>query len=260
MSDSMNDWDMDNLSTEASNYIEYPVRPPLLQPVPIWSGGNPMDEPDRPDGVSLEEDFSRPQEQEFGGVVEHRLQPRLVDPPWLKGLANRCDIRKRKAERDQGTDQPAGPARINPAVPIPGLSVPPAASYGSAHMMSAHYQTYAPEHKKAMNFNAALNTKVLCGRPIQILVLSHEGASYLERDPYLAWLFRPLKINILLGYDAKAKDAPGGPKHFCVIRWFQVSAFLGLPSIAQGRQWWDRKVCLVSLSPPANPSRRTCFL
>ena len=167
-------------------------------------------------------------------MVQHRLQPRLVDPTWLIGLANKCDDRKRKAEQDQGTDQPSGPARINPAVPIPGLPVPPAASYGSAHMMSAHYQTFAPEHKKAMNFIAALNTKVLCGRPIQIIVLSHEGASYLERDPYLAWLFRPLKNNILLGYDAKAKDAPGGPKHFCVIRWFQVSVFVAFHQSLKG--------------------------
>ena len=81
---------------------------------------------------------------------------------------------------------------------------------------------------------------MITGRPVQAIVLSHEKAQYLERDPYLPWLLRPLPKHVLLGYTAESPEAPKGPKHFCVIRWFQEAFFLRLKnrstSAAVGRE------------------------
>ena len=85
--------------------------------------------------------------------------------------------------------------------------------------------TYDPASKTAINFNESSKTRVVLGRPVQVIVLSHEMATFLERDPYLAWLVRPLQATVLLGYSAEADDAPRGAKHHCVIRWFQVIVF-----------------------------------
>ena len=124
--------------------------------------------------------------------------------------------------------------------------------------MEAHYITYSPEHKLAMNFNAASNTVVITGRPVQAIVLSHEKAEYLERDPYLAWLLRPLPMHVLLGYSAESPEAPKGPKHFCAIRWFQ-EAFFSASRIAQRVQLLAVKLFRVSLSPPTPLSHQSCF-
>ena len=99
---------------------------------------------------------------------------------------------------------------------------PPAVLLGSANMMEAHYKALSPEHKIALNFSPGNHTTMICGRPMQLLMLSHEGAGWLERDQYVPWLFRPLPACVIDGYTAVAKDSPKGPKHFCVVRWFQV--------------------------------------
>lgn len=165
--------------------------------------------------------------QEYGQPVRHRLQERLDDPYWLQRQAARCNDRaaNQKLVERLGI-MPKDGNTFNPNVPIAGLPVPPPRYFGSAHMMAAHYRTYSADHKIAMNFNAANNTVVVTGRPVQAIVLSHEKAQYLERDPYLAWLLRPLSMQVLLGYSAVAHDAPKGPKHFCVIRWFQEAVFV----------------------------------
>ena len=111
---------------------------------------------------------------------------------------------------------------LNPVVPIPGLPTPPARALGSAQMMEAHYKTYSAEHKTAINFNPANHTVVVAGRPVQLLLVSHEKADYFERDMYVPWLLRPLQGIMLDGYSADTARAPPGPKHFCVIRHFQV--------------------------------------
>ena len=88
--------------------------------------------------------------------------------------------------------------------------------------MEAHYKTYSPDHKVAVNFNPSSHTIIVCGRPMQLLLASHEKAGDLERDMYVPWLFRPLPGIVIDGYSAGTADDPKGPKHYCVIRYFQV--------------------------------------
>ena len=165
----------------------------------------------------------KPGVQEYGEPVQSRLQERLEDPAWVNRIADKCDARKRKAEADQALNPAASnKMNINPTVPIGGLPAPDAKYLGSSHKMAAHFMTYDPTFKTAINYNEGGKSKVVLGRPVQLICLSHEMAGFLERDPYLSWLFRPLPVNVLLGYSAEAEDAPEGPKHHCVIRWCQV--------------------------------------
>ena len=164
-----------------------------------------------------------PEVQEYGEPVRARLQHRLEDPQWQLAHAARTD--KRKAIGQKATEDEQNPVKVlrfNPVVPIAGLPVPAASSLGSADLMESHFKTFSPAHKIAVNFNPGNHTMMICGRPVQLIMLSHEGAGWLERDMYLPWLFRPLPAIVIDGYTAEHKDSPRGPKHFCVIRWFQV--------------------------------------
>ena len=212
-------------------------------PLPPWkqpkaSGGGKLGAtskkagsvPPAPGLADSEDEFPAPKPpavQEYGSnFVTGRLPPRLPDPPWLNKLADTCDDRKRKASKAGLDPSDSSKATINPAVPIAGLPVPPNEAFGSRHLMEEHYRTYSPTQKLAANFNPSQHTVVLCGRPVQGIVITWEGAQFLERDPYLSWLMRPLKVLNLLGYDASNRtDKPPGHKHFCVINWFQVSIF-----------------------------------
>ena len=212
-------------------------------PLPPWrqpksSGGVKLgavpkkaaSDPPTPRLVDSDEEYPAPKQptvQEFGSsFIEGRLQPRLPDAPWLNKVADTCDERKRKAF-EAGLDPfDSSKATINPAVPIAGLPVPPNEAFGSRHLMEEHYRTYSPTHKLAANFNPSQHTVVLCGRPVQAIAITWEGAQFLERDPYLSWLLRPLKLLNILGYDASSRTSkPKGHKHFCVINWFQVIIF-----------------------------------
>ena len=211
-------------------------------PLPPWrqpksSGGVKLgavpkkaaSDPPTPSLVDSDEEYPAPKQptvQEFGSsFIDSRLQPRLPDAPWLNKLADKCDERKRKASAAGLDTSDSSKAAINPAVPIAGLPVPPNEAFGSRHMMEEHYRTYSPTHKLAANFNPSQHTVVLCGRPVQAIAITWEGAQFLERDPYLAWLLRPLKLLNILGYDASSRSKPKGHKHFCVINWFQVIIF-----------------------------------
>ena len=86
-------------------------------------------------------------------------------------------------------------------------------------------KTHSPEHKIAISFNPGNHTMGIGGRPVQLIMLSQEGGGWLERDMYVPLLFRPLPALVIDGYTADDKGSPRGPKHFCVIRWFQVIFF-----------------------------------
>ena len=192
----------------------------------------------------------RPPEQLYGEPVEHRLQERLSDPHWQIKTAARIDKRKeeRSVAEEEGHTQPGD--SINPVVPLAGMPPPPPASLGSATMMSNHYKAHSPAQKVALNFNPANNTMYICGRPTQLLMLSHEMAPELERDEYVPWVFRPLVAHCIEGYSADSRDAPGGPRHFCVIRWFQVNVIKGKEAYSTKAYFlWG---CMLgeSLSPP----------
>ena len=188
-------------------------KPGFFPPQPKWGApGRPM-----PSDSAMPPHGSL---QQHGGPVWARLQDRLEDPEWLNTLADQSDGRE-LLHRSQGGDDKR--RKLNPAVPIPGLPPPPASALGSRQKMQAHHQTYSPEHRRAANFVPASKSVILCGRAVQLLMITHEQAEHNERDPYIPWLFRPLVPHCLLGYTADAKHSPKGPKHFCVIRWFQVN-------------------------------------
>ena len=100
--------------------------------------------------------------------------------------------------------------------------MPPAepSALGSPHQMQAHLKKWHPIYIEPPSFNAHRLPVFLQGRPVVLVIPSHPGAGYLEQDPYLAWLFRPLQPIVLFGYDASTKRVPGH-KHLCVIRWFR---------------------------------------
>ena len=153
-----------------------------------------------------------------------RLQQRLADPKFMTNHAKKT--RRRLAmhkEHQAWENNPAALKEYNPSVPIPGLPVPPASSLGSPELMESHYKATSPEFKTAANFNPSNNTVMICGRPVQLVLLSHEESGWLEKDTYVSWLFRPLVATVLDGYTAGKKHSPTGPKHYCVIRWFQVT-------------------------------------
>ena len=191
-----------------------------------WCGAVPQERP-------LEDPRDpnrRPETQDYGGAKQHRMQERLPDPDWVlqhKGKTDRRLQVERQAMKD-GTLLRGSRATFNPVVPIAGLPVPASSSLGSATKMAAHYKKFSPEHKRFMNMNPSHGAVMICGRPVILVQLSHEKCGYLETDMYVPWLFRPLIAHVLDGYTAGESGSPRGPKHFCVIRWFQVISFFML--------------------------------
>ena len=161
--------------------------------------------------------------QQYGGPVVGRLQPRLDDPQWLKRIADEADNR---LIHHRNYPEESRKRAFSPALPIPGLPPPPAKALGSRQQMKAHYRTFSPEIRRSANQYPGENSVYIHGRPVQLIMITHEGAAHSEREPYLPWLFRPLVPQCLLGYTYDGPNSPGGHRHFCVIRWFQALIFL----------------------------------
>ena len=174
-----------------------------------------------------------PVEQGDSPVVVGRLRPRLEDPHWLKARARDVEIRKSIYEKavEDGVIKKGYGGTINPTVPIAGMPVPPASHLGSSTKMQDWFMRYNPENTFHINANPAQHVQIFHGRPLIILILTHEGADVSETDGYFKDLFYPAQPIVLVGYTVGHPDSPGGPSHFCVIRLFQVAVFLiWLPS------------------------------
>ena len=153
--------------------------------------------------ISDPNECSRPPLQDFNEPVRARMLERLDDPEWQLAHAARCNDREAQQRAAQAEGHiPKEGRTFNPVVPIEGLPPPPAGSLGSAHLMDARSNADSPNHKVAVNFNPSNHTMIICGRPVQLLIVSHEKAGWLERDMYVPWLFRPLTGIVIDGYTA----------------------------------------------------------
>ena len=193
------------------------AKPKYLPPATKPSGaGKPSPYPSKASGLGP---------QSYGGPVVGRLQPHLPTPQWLNRIADESDAR---LEQHRNNPEESRKRAFSPALPIPGLPPPPASSLGSRQQMQAHFRSFSPEHRRTANFFPGDKSVVIKGRPVQLIMITHEGAQYGEREPYIPWLFRPLVPQCLLGYTFDGPNSPGEPRHFCVINWFQALIFLAM--------------------------------
>ena len=181
-----------------------------------------------------------PSVSQFGAIAKagwHREKPKSmavtgrseetrsahVPPDWLVAQAAVNDS-MRQCHDAYGNEHDGVGSELRENVPTPGLPPADPQALGSPHQMNAHLRKWSPLYIEAPAINAHRLPVVLQGRPVVVVIPSHPGADYLEADPYLPWVFRPLTPIVLYGYDASTKRVKGH-KHLCVIRWFREQCF-----------------------------------
>ena len=192
-----------------------------------WAGWRPQQGPstNAPTSAATPWQANDAPTQEFGGPVTARLQPRRNDPEWLRTQAARNDHRKDYAEANDLPTTAGKRRTFDPNIPIAGIPPPGPRALGSPQLMRSWEESKAASTIRAPNFQPGSNTKIIMGRPVQCICISHEDAAHLENDGYIPWLVRPLQPQTLLGYNANRSDTPSGHRHYCVTRWFQVVFF-----------------------------------
>ena len=81
---------------------------------------------------------------------------------------------------------------------------------------------------KSQDWRPERNVIVIAGRPVCVLMVSHQGAKALEWDSYHNLIFGPLRPVVLLGPTGHSAQAPKMQPKFSVIEWWKVFVFSGL--------------------------------
>jgi hypothetical protein len=141
-----------------------------------------------------------------------------VQKEWLKKVNRPHD----RSDYLQKSDLRPKAASFSSDRPEAGHPRPMAAVLKSEHLLAQWNARWSSKLRSAKDFRPEMNTAMICGRPVVILVCSHDGAPPLEWDAYLNMAFHPIRPVVLLGPTARSPDAPGMVPKFSVISWWKV--------------------------------------
>ena len=141
-----------------------------------------------------------------------------VQVDWLKLHNNAFD----RISFNRRTDaRPKVPPK-NTERPMPGVPPPRSSVLKSLKLCAQWNARWDPKIFGAKDFKPEMNTGMICGRPVQVLVVSHAHAPPLEWDPYHVFAFWPLRPVVLCGPSAGSPEAPKMVHKFSVIQWWKV--------------------------------------
>jgi hypothetical protein len=109
--------------------------------------------------------------------------------------------------------------------PMPGVPPPVAGVLKSVKLCAQWNARWDPKLFGAKDMKPEMNTGMICGRPVQVIVVSHPHAPALEWDPYHVFAFWPLRPVVLSGPSAGYAEAPKMVHKFSVIQWWKVIFF-----------------------------------
>ena len=145
-----------------------------------------------------------------------------VQKPWLKQV-QKSHEECRKSHRATMMSKSKGSSRaFQGCVPPP----PMVEVLRSLDLTAQWNARWSDEHVTSKDWRPERNTIVLAGRPVGVLIVSHQGASPLEWDAYPNMVFSPVRPTVLLGPTGMSVQAPSMKHKFTVIEWWKVIFFL----------------------------------
>ena len=181
-----------------------------------------------------------------------------MQKPWLKQVQKAHQLCRSKGNPKRGeTKSKATSVAFKAGVPPP----PMLAVIMSLQLMAQWNTRWGDMHVKSQDWRPERNVIVIAGRPVCVLMVSHQGAKALEWDSYHNLIFGPLRPVVLLGPTGHSAQAPKMQPKFSVIEWWKVFVFLVCGSLLSMRRWLGfsssslvRSVCLVR-TPTCPPLR-----
>ena len=151
-------------------------------------------------------------------VILQRI-PEMAEPPkWLMDVAEA----HRAVSELKGKSQSSGSAELAAvqSFQIP-LNVPPPSPEASAEPETMEEHALRWLQAKPADVRPEDNTTCVMGRPSELLVVSHHGATPPEYDPYMVYAFYPLRPKYLVGRRGSV-CAPNEKELKSGIQWWKV--------------------------------------
>ena len=110
----------------------------------------------------------------------------------------------------------------------PKVGVPPPipAVLRSQNLLAQWNSRWDVDVVSAKDLRPEMNTGMVCGRPVQVIICSHPHAPPLEWDPYQTFAFWPLRPVVLCGPSSGKPEAATMVHKFSVIQWWKVTSLL----------------------------------
>ena len=148
-----------------------------------------------------------------------------VQKPWLKQVQKSFQLCRSKGNPKKGeTKSKATSVAFKAGVPPP----PMPDVIMSLKLMAQWNARWDDLHVSSKDWRPERNVIVIAGRPVCVLMVSHQGAKALEWDSYHNLIFGPLRPVVLLGPTGHSAQAPKMQPKFSVIEWWKVFVFSGL--------------------------------
>ena len=91
----------------------------------------------------------------------------------------------------------------------------------SLNLLSQWYARWDERNVRNQNWRSDRNLITAQGRPVGVLVVTHQAAAPIEWDTYFNMIFYPLRPVILFGPTGRSVQAPGMDHKFTVIEWWK---------------------------------------
>ena len=91
----------------------------------------------------------------------------------------------------------------------------------SLDLLSQWYARCDEKNVRNINWRSDRKLITIQGRPVGVLVVTHQAAAPIEWDTYFNMIFYPLRPVILFGPTGRSVQAPGMDHKFTVIEWWK---------------------------------------
>ena len=145
-----------------------------------------------------------------------------VQKPWLKNVQKSIMLCRESHNPGMESKASGSSQQFKACVPPP----PMAEVILSMSLMAQWNARWSDRHVTSKEWRSERNLINIAGRPVGVLVVSHEGASPMEWDSYMNLIFKPLRPCILFGPSGMSAQAPNMQCKFTVLQWWKDIVFL----------------------------------
>ena len=144
-----------------------------------------------------------------------------VQKPWLKKVQKAHMLCRGAIKAGLMAKAPGYKHGFQAGIPPP----PMAAVLHSLSLMAQWNARWQDKHVTSKDWRSERNTVMVAGRPVGIIIVSHQAASPIEWDSYHNLIWHPLRPVILFGPTGLSVQDPKMQCKFTVIQWWKVFVF-----------------------------------
>lgn len=150
-----------------------------------------------------------------------------VQKPWLKQVQKAHQLCRSSHNPGMESKAAGSSQQFKSCVPPP----PMPEVLGSMSLMAQWHARWGDRYVNSKEWRSERNLVCIAGRPVGVLVVSHQRASPMEWDSYHNFTFEPLRPCVLFGPTGMSVQAPKMSPKFTVIEWWKDIMFFWSPVI-----------------------------